>query len=247
MGAGLLGGMQLGRFEEGTARCTEALRIYRRLGNRRQMAMALRNLGVIAHSHGDNQRARELFDESLEYCRALGDEQGTGLVLVSLGIVLHDQGDLEGATAAFEEAHRREEAANAAPVPGFALTWLAHLALDRERLDEARRRLHEGLNVYGQMGHILVPQLGLSVAGGIAVVEGHNERGARLYGAQYSLMERVLLRWTGSPRCDREGQQLVEQGRHQIGAQAWDRAWAEGQAMTVEQAIAYALEDEADE
>jgi hypothetical protein len=37
------------------------------------------------------------------------------------------------------------------------------------------------------MGHALVPHWGLSIAGGIAVVEGRNERAARPYGAQRRL------------------------------------------------------------
>lgn len=241
MGAGLLGGVQLGRLAEAKARCTEALEIYRRRGDRSKMALALRNLGVIVHGQGDYQQARALFGESLEHCRALGDGHDASLVLGNLGIVLHDQGDLEGATSAFEEARQLEEATNAAPISGFALIWLAHLALDRGRLDEARRRLHEGLDVYRQMGHIVVPQWGLAVAGGIAVVEGHNERAARLYAAHHSLAQRSFLHWRGSARFESERQELMEQGRGQIGPQAWERAWAEGEAMTLEQAMADAL------
>jgi tetratricopeptide (TPR) repeat protein len=247
LGAGLLGGVQLGRFEEGRARCTEALEIYRRLGDRRMMAAALRNLGVMANGQSDYRRARELFEESLAHFRALGDAHGTGLVLVNLGWVLHEQGDLAGAATAFEEARQHEEAANAAPVSGFALICLAHVALDRGRPDEARRRLHEGLAAHRPMGHALAPQFGLAIAGGIAIVAGRNERAARLYGAQHRLAERNFVQWPGNRRFDREGERLMEQGRRQIGSQVWARAWAEGRAMTVEEAITYALADDAAE
>jgi tetratricopeptide (TPR) repeat protein len=242
MGAGLLGGVHLDRLAEARARCTEALEIYRRLGDRSKMAMALRNLGVIVHDQGDYPQARALFAESLAQFRALGDGHDAGLVLGNLGIVLHDQGDLDGATSAFEEARQLEEAANAAPISGLAVIWLAHLALDRGRLDEARRRLQDGLDVPRQMGHIVVPQWGLAVAAGIAVVEGHNERAARLYAAHHSLAQRTFVHWGGGARSESERAELMEQGRRQIGPQAWDRAWAEGEAMTLEQALAYALE-----
>jgi hypothetical protein len=92
------------------------------------------------------------------------------------------------------------------------------------------------------MGHIVVAQWGLAVAGGIAVAEGHPERAARLYAAHHSLVQRNFLQWRGSARLESEREELMEQGRRQIGPQAWDRAWAEGEALTLEQAIAYALE-----
>jgi hypothetical protein len=74
---------------------------------------------------------------------------------------------------------------------------------------------------------------------GVAAVDGAPDRAARLFGAA-----EAPLRASGD-RFD-----LVDQGeydrnlaavRAQVDAEAFAAAWAEGQAMTLEQAIAYGL------
>jgi len=74
----------------------------------------------------------------------------------------------------------------------------------------------------------------------IAGASGQNERSAKLFGAAEALRELI-----GSPMTPlerREYDQAVSNLRTQMGEAALAKAWAEGRALTMEQAIEYALE-----
>ena len=69
---------------------------------------------------------------------------------------------------------------------------------------------------------------------------GDAGRAARLFGAAHALRESVgiPLRPIARPEYERD----VAAVRTRLDEASWQAAWAEGQAMTLEQAIAYALE-----
>jgi hypothetical protein len=78
----------------------------------------------------------------------------------------------------------------------------------------------------------------------IAVAQAQFERAARLFGALDGLREA-----TGQPRPPAERvayERSVSAARSAIGERAFEAAWAEGKAMELEQAISYALEEEAE-
>ena len=76
----------------------------------------------------------------------------------------------------------------------------------------------------------------------VAGAKGEAERAVRLWGAAQALHEAK-----GMPRdIDflAEADARISHVRSGMGEQAWDEAWRKGRAMTIEEAIAYALEDE---
>ncbi len=72
----------------------------------------------------------------------------------------------------------------------------------------------------------------------MAVRQGQPERAARILGA----MEALEADMFHAHR--REYERAIATARAHIEQSEWEAAWAEGQAMTLEQAIAYALSDE---
>jgi hypothetical protein len=72
---------------------------------------------------------------------------------------------------------------------------------------------------------------------------GQTERAGRLWGAAERLWDGLGL--SRSPNAQEEHEKGVSAARALLGAPAFSAAWEEGRAMTREQAIAYALEDEA--
>jgi hypothetical protein len=66
--------------------------------------------------------------------------------------------------------------------------------------------------------------------------------GARLFGAVEALLSRVEIRLEPAERADFE--RSVSDVRVRMTAEAFAVAWAEGRAMTLEQAIEYALAGE---
>lgn len=70
------------------------------------------------------------------------------------------------------------------------------------------------------------------------------ERAAWLWGAAEALRQSIGAREAPASRATRE--RLIAQAREQLGEAAFAAKWAEGRAMTMEQAVAYALESAAD-
>jgi glycine/D-amino acid oxidase-like deaminating enzyme len=75
---------------------------------------------------------------------------------------------------------------------------------------------------------------------GVAARQGNAERAARLFGAAEELNE--AIQDPPPPAQRREIEQNMATAQSQLEAARWEAAWAEGRAMTLEQAVAYALE-----
>jgi hypothetical protein len=125
---------------------------------------------------------------------------------------------------------------------------LGDLAVERGDLDAARRAYAEGLVVSRPLGTppVVVHALeGCAAAATAAGGEGHAARGLRLLGAAAAVRKTsghgAIV---GRQRSRERAQRTAERARQLLGQEEADAAWAEGQAMSLEQAVAYALKDE---
>jgi predicted ATPase/DNA-binding XRE family transcriptional regulator len=215
-----LGGVATARrdYERAQSLFEQSLAIYRELGDSSDAAYVLSALAGVAADRGDFAGARTLCDETIAQFRRLGDLRGLVVGLGVLGRVVALQGDGTGAIAAFAECLTLSRAAQRADLV-MILERLAYVVAR-----QATRHLSEG---------------GL-------------ERAARLFGAAAAL--RGSLTDAGSRGSSlgpatvsrdeyEEYERQVAATRAALGEEAFAAAWAEGQAMTQERAIAYALED----
>ena len=83
---------------------SEALELRRKIGDPRAIGASLSNLGVIARSQGDYERAAELYEESLALLRTTGDDALVAGVLTNLGFLAQSRGDYPYAEQLFTEA-----------------------------------------------------------------------------------------------------------------------------------------------
>ena len=79
---------------------------------------------------------------------------------------------------------------------------------------------------------------------GVGVVLGVPERSARLLGAAEELREIISSPLPPADRAEVDG--YVAAVRDALDEEAFEAAWAEGRAMTIEEAIEYALDLPAD-
>ncbi len=86
-----------------TAPYTEALALWRKLGDSWGTAFALRGLGAEEWNQGNLERATAYLDESLALFSELGDEWGTALAMFSLGWVAFNRDDTARAEKHWEE------------------------------------------------------------------------------------------------------------------------------------------------
>jgi hypothetical protein len=116
--------------------------------------------------------------------------------------------------------------------------------LRQGRVEEARAHLREALAWHQKIGHVGEISRGVAEWAGLALFCGQPERAARLLGAAEAIWEANDLLLT--PLTEIIFEDNVTTVRAQLDEASFAAAWAEGRAMTLEQAVEYALEQGSD-
>jgi predicted ATPase/tetratricopeptide (TPR) repeat protein/transcriptional regulator with XRE-family HTH domain len=217
----------------------EALALARQVKSERNLSWALGDLGELLASLGEYADARTLLEEGLAISRAIDDRQGLPWRLLQLGNLLRVQNEHGRARELLDEALARFR--NPACDHGvvLALATLANLERSEGRYEQAHCLLQAsvdpGLEVQDQ--RTLSHRVWLW--GVLDVERGAHARGTRLIGAGAA---RGLYRTKLCPIDEAEAASALERARSALGEEAFARVWAEGEAMTLAQAVAAALE-----
>jgi len=232
-------------YERARALFGESLTLAQELGDQGGIAYSLLNLGRLATSQGKYKRARELFQEGLTLFRELRHQRGIAYSLLNLGDVAYYQREYEQArvwlgkslTLAQELGHQGGIA--------YALLNLGRLATGQGEYERAGELLQEGLTLARRIGAQWEVAEGLVRVADLCGKQGLRERGARLFGAGEALRENLGTPLSPSERDEYDPQ--VAAVRDSLDATTFTTAWAEGRAMSWEEAVAYALGEDTDE
>jgi hypothetical protein len=121
------------------------------------------------------------------------------------------------------------------------LAHLAAVSIDQREHARARGLLVESLTMARELDDARVVIDGLETCAYLAVVGDMTDRAARLHGAAEALRETIGVPLSPSERALDEVTMLTAV-RAALGEETFTAAWAEGRAMSMERAIAYALE-----
>ncbi len=185
---------------------------------------------------GDHEQAMALCEESLALFRESGDTQGTALSLLWLGEITFWTGRLLRSRAQLEEA--------LALFRGLDDTWgitsslisLASVALEQGEYTRTRSLLEESLALVRKIGHQSMIAFCLENLAGVAVAQGQLTWGVRLLGTVEMLREAIAV--SRSHHMRRLYEKYLATARTGLGEEDFATAWAEGQAMTLEQVLA---------
>lgn len=136
----------------------KALEIYEELGDLRNQAIVLNNIGAQAQDRSDWDEARDLYERSLMLFERMGDRTTAGLAKFNIGQILSDQGRFEEAEPLLREVLRVWRAAGADADVAEARRELAKLMARTDRLDEASELLEAARQeqlTTGQHGEVL--------------------------------------------------------------------------------------------
>jgi predicted ATPase/class 3 adenylate cyclase len=217
----------------------ESLAFSREAGDRWGIANALVSLGWAAVVQGDHERGKGLYEEGLVLSRELGSAQPLGDLLIALGYEYLLEGDYERATALNEEAAALLRTRGHRGVLQYALDNLGWAALLRGDHERARKLHEESLVLSRELGNRVIAAESLEGLACTAGARGEAERAAKLFGAAEALREAVGY-WQ-EPRERELREPYLRAVRSQIDEASWESVFAEGQAMTFEEAAEYAL------
>ena len=208
------------------------------------VAFAIHSSSRVRLALGDIALARSAAEEALALGRQLGHTTFISHALLQLGRVAEAEGDQARAVLLWEQAistARDAQHLRAMAEILLELGWAEHQQGNNER---ARALLMESLRLYRDRGHpAFIAECLAGLAGGVGTQASTPAKAyyaARLYGAADALhgVGKAMLRPGDRIAYTHD----VATTRARLGEVIFATAWDEGRAMTVKQAIAYALE-----
>jgi DNA-binding CsgD family transcriptional regulator/tetratricopeptide (TPR) repeat protein len=229
-------------FERARQLVEESLALSREANDVQGMVHSLVILGDASDLPADQEQAKEFYEEGLALLREYGSTSWRRYFLNDLGMTLMLVGDLERATALFEEAAEllREVGSRVGlEFPLGNLGWVALMLEDLERADALHK---ESLALCREVGDKALVSDRLERLACVAGAGGEAERAARLFGAAGALREAIGV--PPDPPMRTLEEPFLLGARSQLEEGAWTKAWEEGQAMSMDRAIDYALSEE---
>ena len=220
----------------------EGLHLAREVGAPTLLAYALHQVGSWSNWYKhDPVQSVALLKESLALNRELNNKRGMSYDLGMLGEVARLHGDYERAAAYYEEGLMLSREIGDSVGASLARLNLGLVARARGDYTQAAALLRESLLVFHEVKWTMGCCFGLESLAAVAVDRGQAHRAARLFGASEALRETIGI--AVDPRDRPEHDRDVAAARAQLDDATWQEALAEGRAMTLDQDVAFALEE----
>ncbi|MCW3054477.1 MAG: tetratricopeptide repeat protein [Chthonomonadales bacterium] len=219
----------------------ESLMIKRALGDRRGVANCLSTLGRLAYEERDYASALSRQEESLSIRRELGDKSGIAASFSNIGTIAYEQGNYvlarslqEESLVIYRELGDRQSIAD-------GLNSLGNVVMELGDHRAAFSFYKESLRISRELEDRKSIIYSLKVFASLAVKEENRKRAVLLWGAAASLRDTFKLPMSPSEKEKFKLESAVTMKA--LGLTKFDSYWTEGEDMSWEQAVAYALEE----
>ena len=218
----------------------ESLKIRQELEDQQGLATSLNALGVVAYAEGNYALAGIFFEQALEKFRIVGEKRYVGITLHNLGNVAMQQSDYEKARSLHEQSLViRQELGDKWGI-AYTLLSLGTTAGRQGEYETSHSLIKESLVTRHELGDKRGVALCLEEFAVLAKAQERWERVARLCAASQTLRQSIGAPLVSADRDNHD--RMVAAARVGLGEAAFAAVWAEGRAMTLEQAIVYALQ-----
>lgn len=230
-----------GNYAQAIALHEESLTYFRAIGDKLNTGQALYALGTAAWQQGDCARATALHEEGLALSRELEDKPGIAYSLYSLGMVAQIDGRFVEAATLQQESLALFRALGDKPGIALALYGLGIAKRSGADYGQAAAVLRESLVLRAQMGDKLGIAECLEGLGEVACVQNQAEQASRLLAAAEALRQTI---GAPLPPVHRpEYMRHLDLAKAGLGMPTFTRAWAEGRAVALADAVQLALTD----
>ena len=245
------GGVAYWQADQATAEgCyQEALDLWRQIGDQREIANALYNRAYAEAAWimggpggaGDAPKARVMLQEALHIYRDLGDVEGEGNILWALGSFSFFANNMAEAEATYREALALHRAGRNRTMEAWSLHMLALALISEKRPAESKAAAREALGFFKEAGDVAGITLVLDDLSGVAIFDQDLARAGRMWGAARHLqdMTGVDLATFAETGFGSLGYLTAPQV---LSPEDLERYAAEGAAMSLDEAVAYAFE-----
>ncbi|MDV7089163.1 ATP-binding protein [Rhodococcus opacus] len=232
-----------GDLRKGAVLVEEGLALAAHLGGTGVQAIVTHADGLQALFGGDLPRAVACFEAALEGFRAEGDLMRLIEDLVGLELASGLLGDMPRAIACKEEVLAITELYGESVQRACSL-WAFALAVWQTDHMHASRLLEQSVRLARVVDDRLNAAMSLEALAWIAAADHLDRRAAVLLGAAAALSQTVVGATIAVPTLLTYHDECVRQARRALGMQVFDEEVRHGEAMTFENAVAYALGEE---
>lgn len=228
------------RHCEARAAVEEALVHSRALGDRKQLARGLEHRGLVAIAEGDLAAARADLEQSLAIWRELKAGFQEVELLSHLGDIALMQHDYDRAEQLYTQALNPGGSMPAGVQHPYPPRRLAHLVLRRGERGWAIELAHQSLRLNLAIKDARAMAACMVALASVARAQEDLVRAARLSGAVEGILASIFASLVPA---DREAHERnVEALKEHLMEPDLAAAWAEGRALSLEQAVDYALQ-----
>ncbi len=233
---GLLASSQ-GEYARACILFEESLALFKELEDKNGIAHTLSQLArALFDSQGDQTRVRSLLEECLVLSREVGFKEGIAESYSLSGQLALGQGDLATAHAQVEESVVLYKEMGHQHGTAESLAVLGKVVAAQGDYATACRLCEESLTIAGKLGEKWVIATCLVELGKVVAAQRQLAWAAQLWGAADTLRDAIGVPIPPVDLADYE--RSLSATRVHLGERAFAAAWAQGRAMTPEQALA---------
>lgn len=189
---------------------------------------------------GDPLAGKQQAEEGAALVRESGDRWASNMALLGMAMTATFTGNQAEARARFSTLGPRFAELGDRHRMNMVKSELAHLDRYEGQMERAEAAYRETILEWKRLGHRAAIAHQLECFASIAQAREDSPRAALLYGAAETLRERITIPMTSQEKIEYDRQ--VAALRAGMDEKAFGAAWAEGRAMSMDQAIAYALQ-----
>jgi len=126
---------------------TEALAIWRQIGQKRGLAFSLNEMAGAQSSLGKAKEAQASYEEALQIRREIGDKRGLGDTLIDMGNSADDSGDHDLALKLYKEALQMERDVGSEALQAICLNNIGSAYSEKGQFDDALTYFQQALQL----------------------------------------------------------------------------------------------------
>lgn len=222
----------------------EALDLYREMSDDLETGWLLIYLGAQAMGQpGEYEESVAYVEEARDLLQRVNDAAGVAQALHVIGELARQAGEPDRAVEVFEQGLSISRELGDVLREILILDSLVYIAVYEGDLERAAALSQQAFRLTVQADHLPHIPAAIAAVAAVSMAEGHPRRAARLLGASQAMFE--AHGFTPRPSDTPDINRTKSMVKDVLGSASFEAAWAEGQQMPMDEAIAYALSDAA--
>jgi CHAT domain-containing protein/Tfp pilus assembly protein PilF len=183
--------LELGKYDEARDRYRQAIEAYEQSGNKQQLIEGLSDQGSLDALLGDSDSAAVAFHRAIDLSRSIGHPHGETTNLLALGNLEWRHHRNDQALSLYNDAFARAREVSDKGSMGSCLLEVAVVLRDEGRLEEARTKAQQALDIYKSTSAGLGEARAVYTLGELNRREGHQEQALSRYVAAEKIADQA--------------------------------------------------------